>query len=761
MREHLIGIARSRSLTSSSLILSRAFPITKGITLQNIERRLKRLHYHPISDPSPEVGEYHLSEKQLLIALRELPGEKSLSLNNLAKLALENSKVKEIQLNGKIVSEVMLEPEQISYLGGANDTTGSNRRISTPLGLAAFPTTLKSAILAIEDERFYYHFGIDPQALLRAVIVNITNHKLMQGGSTLTQQLAKNLLLSNERTISRKLYEVLSALLIETAFSKDQILEMYLNEVFLGQDGSVAIHGFGEASKSFFGKEASDLSLPESALLAGIIKAPTSYSPRRHPDRAKDRRDIVLYKMREQGMVSQSELDSALTTPISTQPALSSRRLAPHFVDFIRQSSGLEHFITESSGENPLQVVTTLDREYQDCAESAVRTELSKLERTFSRLKRKDSPLEAALVSADLSSGEIRAWVGGRNYLKSQFDRVNQAERQPGSSFKPFVYLTALDSSLNQYRVARTTSLLDDKPLTIEIPGSGEWSPENYDHDYRGEVTLREALTHSLNIPTVNLAMKVGVEAIQNTAKLFGINKNLPPGPAIALGAGEVTPFELIHAYATLANGGVKLPLPAISALVMNEQKVYQRSPKAEDERVASEGAVFVLNSILQSVVENGTGNGVRKLGYEKPVAGKTGTSNDARDAWFAGFTPHLVTVAWVGFDDNSKLGLTGGQAAVPIWTTYMNCVKEMEPDLKFIPSAEVVTVKIDKATGLLANSACGEENFINEVFVKGTEPVTSCTDVPEEEGIFAPSISANPPTNPTPQKHLWNDLFD
>jgi len=723
MREHMISLLRTRALASASLVLARPTPISLGTDIESFRLvdRLRHLGYQRTSQTPAVQGEYLLTPGRAAIYLRGFSSSIAKESSGLVSLTLDGNRVASITRDGKELAGVLLEPEPLSLLGS------SATRMSLPKAFAVFPANLKNALLAIEDERFYSHFGIDPFGIARAIAVNLKAGRMAQGGSTLTQQLAKNLLLTNERTLSRKVLEAISAVLIETAFSKDQIFEVYLNEVFLGQEGNVAIHGFGEAARSFFEKEVQDLSLEECATLAGIVKAPTKYSPRRRPEESKARRALVLQKMRELGFITETEEARAKAADLAVAPPFHTRRTAPYFVDYVRKIVD-ESVTIPVDAKDSLKIYTSIDREYQRCAEEAVSKGISDLEAKFSRLKkRKNSPLQAALVSVVPTSGDVLSWVGGRDYQKNQFDRVSLAKRQPGSAFKPFVFLTALDGSLNSYRVARTTSILEDQPVTIENPGSEPWTPSNYDNDFRGEVTLRDALTLSLNIPTVNLAQKVGIDSVKKTAELFGFGENLPAVPSIALGAGEVTPLELARAYAAIANGGSFVRFHPVFDVTVNSRPLLKLSSERGEEKVASEAAVYVLTTILQDVVDRGTARAIRNLGYKGTSAGKTGTTNDARDAWFSGFTPHLLTVVWVGFDDNSELGLTGGQAAVPIWTRYMQCVSPMEPELDFIPPPGVVNLTIDKPTGLLASENCPTEDRITEWFVEGTEPVTAC----------------------------------
>ncbi len=726
MRREVIHLVRDRAVTSTSLVMSRAFPVTKGVNIEvsNLKERLRRLGYRTVPGVPENPGEYHAEKGKLQLFLRGGAYDSNSSQRpGLVELGLDESstinRISDVKFRQEL-NHVNLEPETLSLLG---DTA---TRASTPKALAEFPKALVDGILAIEDERFYSHFGVDPVAIGRAVFINLRAGRLMQGGSTITQQLAKNLFFSSERSLARKLYEAFSSVLIETAFTKQQILELYLNEVFLGQEGNVAIHGFGEAAKSFFGKEVEQLTLAESATLAGIIKAPSALSPRNHPKPSKARREVVLAKMAELGVITAAEAEEAAKVQLQVRPAERSKRVAPYFVDYVRKEVQ-ENVRAEEFAESALRIMTTLDSEYQLCAEKAVAEGLKKLEQSYPRLAKSKEPLQASLVAINPVRGDLLAWVGGRDYSLNQFDRVSMASRQPGSTFKPFVYLTALDSNLNSYRVARTTSILADEPITIPIRGSTSWSPKNYDNRYRGQVTVREALTHSLNLPTVDLAMKVGIDRIAETAELFGFGHNLPRVPSLALGAGDISPLSLARAYGALANGGTLLTLHGVSAVMKNDETEPLYTPRREEQRAASEAAVYVLTNMLQSVVERGTGQVVRRLGFRAPAAGKTGTSNDARDAWFAGFTPRLLAIVWVGFDDNRELKLTGGQAAAPIWAEFMKCASPMEPELDFIAPPGVVTRVIDLQTGLLATSECPESQKVQEVFVEGTEPITEC----------------------------------
>lgn len=734
MRVEVIKRLNTQARIAGSVVLSNPHAIRRGDNIDKTEifARLERLGYRSVSQEPTQPGTYSRSANKLFLYVREAalpdgtfqkPGPYILRLAENKIDSLEHAKFK------RPLKRIWLEAEPISYLGSTESKSTILRNLN------AYPKHVIDAILAIEDERFYLHFGLDPIAIFRAIFTNLSAGRLVQGGSTLTQQLAKGLFFSSERTLARKVLEALAAISIETAFTKDQILEFYLNSVFLEQDGNVAIHGFATASQSLFGKPIEKVTLAEAATLAGLVKAPSYYSPRRQEKRANERRRVVLNKMYDLGFITLAEKNKAAIEAISIKPRTREQRLAPYFVDYIRRT--IEDSLPESAPlrndteSDPIRVFTGLEPQYQHCAEQAVDDGISQLEKQFPRLKKGGAKIQTALISISPSSGRVRAWVGGRSYNENQFDRVSQAKRQPGSAFKPFVYLTALDKTLNNYRVARTTTLLLDDAITYKMPNGDLWEPKNYDGKFRGEVTLRYALTHSLNIPTIELAMKVGIDSVAKTAELFGFGTNLPRVPSLALGAGEVSPLELAQAYTALANGGKLINVRAMTSITRLKDNEPLFTAVLEERRAAQEAATFVLTNILRSVVENGTGQVVRRMGLTGPIAAKTGTSNDTRDAWFAGYTPSLLTVVWVGYDNNEMHGLTGATGAAPIWTSYMKCVAPMEPELDFIAPEGIVYKRIDPRSGLLATPNC-DQNAVTEIFVQDAAPITTCDDVYE-----------------------------
>jgi penicillin-binding protein 1B len=422
-----------------------------------------------------------------------------------------------------------LEPQVVSYIGSADV------RASSFVPLTQIPSIVQQSVISIEDERFYSHFGLDLVSIARAVMRNVLARRLVQGGSTLTQQLAKNLFLSPKRTFSRKLLEIPTALSLERHLSKNQLLELYLNEVYLGQEGAVAIHGMPEAASAFFGKKLEDLRVEEAATLAGMIKAPSSYNPRRYPERARERRDLVLQKLVELGHISAAEYSVAVKRPVRTVNQQEHRRLAPFYTSALESelSQSIDLDVAHATG---LAVYTGLDLGMQECAERKLEAGLAALETSHPKLKSHDGGPQASLIAIEPHSGLVKAWVGGRDFSVSQFNRVNQSTRQIGSTVKPFLYLSALDGSLNSYKVATAASILEDKPMELQV-NKKAWNPENYDHEFRGDVTLRYALEHSLNMPALYIAERIGISTLRRTLSLFRLAPQVSEVPALALGS--------------------------------------------------------------------------------------------------------------------------------------------------------------------------------------------------------------------------------
>ncbi len=696
----------------SVLVYASPQTLVPGIQIERVglAATLGRLGYTETSAAPAAPGQWRRGGEAWEIVLRA--PETSRGEPRRIHLDVADGRIARVVGDDREVSEATLEPE---VLTSAPDGNGEDRR---PVTLAEIPRALVRAVLAAEDHRFFEHGGVELRAIARAAWSNLRAGRVTQGGSSITQQLVKMRLLTPRRTLWRKLREAWLAELVEWRYSKERILEAYLNEVYLGQRGAVAIRGVGAGARAYFGKEVHQLDLVESALLAGLVRAPNSYSPTTDPARARARRNVVLRRMRELGEIGEDEYRRARRAPIRARPAALLGQTAPYFVDEMRQELE-QRFGADVVEHRGVRIMTTLDPALQRFAEQAAARGLDRLESDYPRLRRKDPKrrLQVALLAVDTASGEIRALVGGRDYQVSQFDRVTLAHRQPGSAFKPFVYLAALRAEEGGPRLT-AASQVDDSPLTMIVNGK-PWSPRNYDDRYEGLVSVRRALQDSLNAASLRVAEAAGLEHVVETARALGFRGRLAPVPAMALGAFEVTPLELAQAYLPLANGGVRLPGPFAVHAVLDRDEEIQPARAAEPAHVISPAESYLMTSLLQGVVAEGTARAASDLGPF--VAGKTGTTNDGRDAWFVGYTPRLLTVTWVGFDDGRPHGLSGGQAAVPIWTDFMRQVIEAYPQGEFAVPPGVEFADVDATNGKLARATCPVT--VKETFLAGTEP--------------------------------------
>ncbi|HEY6148282.1 MAG TPA: PBP1A family penicillin-binding protein, partial [Thermoanaerobaculia bacterium] len=572
----------------------------------------------------------------------------------LIKMEFGSGRIKSIRdASGDPVAALVLEPERLGAV------FGEEFEDRTPVRLSEVPRSLTDAVLVTEDRDFYRHAGVSLKRTFGAVFANLKGGAT-QGGSTLTQQLVKNLYLSPERTLRRKANEAVLAVILDARYSKDEIFEAYLNEIYLGREGAIAITGVGEAARHYFGKEAADLDLAESATLAAIIKAPNVYSPLRNPSRAQQRRDLVLRLMREEKKIDDAQLSAALAEPLLPVSRSAFRTKAPHFVDFVK--SELAERYGEKMKTEGLQIYTTLDVDLQQAGQRAITEGLAALEKKYRRLAQaaKESPLQGALIAMEPQTGSVRALVGGRNYARSQFNRVTQAHRQPGSLFKPFVYLAAF-SRRDLPKPVTPATILEDSPITVAWDRSQaeqQWTPRNYDNDFRGPMSARRALEQSINIPTVRAALAAGLPTVLATARAAGIGSPLRPYPSIALGAFEISPMEIASAYCVFANSGIRIEPNAIVGVMTSDGTVLDRKETAL-KPVLPADAVFLVDSLMRGAVDRGTGNGARAGGVKGVLAGKTGTTNDGRDAWFVGFSPRFLAAVWVGYDDNRAVHLS------------------------------------------------------------------------------------------------------
>jgi len=626
----------------------------------------------------------------------------------------------------------------------------------SPVPLRQIPHHLANATLATEDRNFYHHWGVDLWGIARAATNNALHLRATQGGSTITQQLARNLFLTHERTLTRKLKEVALAIELERNYSKDQILEMYFNQIYFGEGA----YGVDAAAHAYFDKPVQQLTLPECALLAGIPANPSVYSPRRRPKAALARRAKVLRNMLTTRAITQVEFDNAINAPLGVTPARWSNDRAPYFVEMVRLHLD-ERFGSNAVYESGLKVWTTLDMDLQQIAERALGRQLTTLETELKprfthsnynarqQLVAEGAPglqptpyLQAAFVALDPHTGYVRALIGGRDWNQSNFNRAVQAQRQPGSAFKTFVYVAAMDNGF------KPTDIVVDEPVSFPGGEDGKpYEPRNYDRQFRGPVTLRYALQQSINIPTIKLLRKVGVAQVASYARRMGVMSPLGQNLSLALGTSEVNLLELTAAYAVLANRGIRNDPIYILRVEDRAGNVLERNAPRPVE-VLSEETAAVATSMLQSAVDHGTGYPARARGFALPAAGKTGTTDESMDAGFVGFIPSLVAGVWVGYDEKRTIGpnMTGARAALPIWTDFMMEATRGRPVETFPEPAGTVSRLVCAESGMLATDAC--PHVTNETYSGGSEPTEYCTQHPG-----APLEPTAPETVPPPDE--------
>ena len=659
---------------------------------------LDDLQYHEIASDLPVSGTYRLTGDGLVLRRRSFPAPHDGSPRPAAdvEIAWRRSVIERLSLDGAPVLQVVVDlPLLASFYG-------SEVRECRPVRLTDLPAHVVHAFLAAEDAGFYEHGAVSPIAILRAAWINFREGEVRQGGSTITQQLVKNLFLTHERTLARKYREVLMAWALERRLSKERILEIYLNEIYLGASGAVNLIGVGAASRAYFGKDATELDLVEAATLAAMVPAPARLDPRTRPDLVAGRRDSVIVEMADRGWISAAQAGTARRSPVVVRPTHPGRRLAPHFAALAADEARRRFGLATLDGKG-LSLFSTLDLRDQRRAERNVSEQLVALERRKRARPAEGAPLEAALVSADPRSGELLAWVGGRDWERSEFDRARQARRQPGSAFKPVVFAAALEDG-----VAQPWQVVDDSPVIVRY-GEEAWEPRNNDRVFRGPVTVRSAFEKSLNVPTVRLAVATGLYRIAALAERMGSRGITDVQPSLALGAVDLSVVEVTAIYATLASGGVAHAPHALLAVSDADGLDLRGEPLPLPERVLHEATAYQVTSLMRGVVDHGTGWGVRRIGLRDPLAGKTGTSSERRDSWFAGFSTDRVTVVWVGYDDNRPTGFEGSRGALPLWAAFMRDVRPAEGYPEFEVPSLIESVSIDPATGLLATAACAE----------------------------------------------------
>lgn len=695
-------------------IFARPFELQRGqsVSPRQLVDRLNDLGYSH-RERSEEPGQFTVGRNTLVLIPRdgERKGQVIRVVFGMRGKTGEPQSIERLELpfTKKSVERVRLDAPLITAL----ITTSRSKRRDVPLQV--IPTRMVQAVLAIEDRRYYDHHGIDPIGIAGAVFRNVFGNKeYLASGSTVTQQLVKNTFLTADKTLKRKMTEWFMSIILERRLSKDQILELYLNDVSLGQRGSFAIHGVAEAARLFFAKDITNVSLTEAATIAGVIQSPSRLSPFNNAERARERRNVVLRSMAESGFISEDAAARASKEPlVMAQRALEAE--APYFIDFIGQELQDKY---KSVGT--VDVYTTLDVHLQRLAQDAMREGLTRVDELLARRRRRP---QAALIAIDPRNGEILALVGGRSYNQSQYNRVVSARRQPGSVFKPFVYLAAFEHAHAEGLTDVTpATVVGDEPTAFTF-NEQTWTPNNYEGEYDGPITLRRALALSRNIATVKVAEAAGYGEVAALWKRVGSATPPRPYPSIALGVFEASPYEIATAYTIFPNAGTIKPLKPITRLVSggNDLQVQSTAPRT----IARSDTTFLVTNMMRSVLNEGTGAGARAAGFSLDAAGKTGTTNDLRDAWFVGFTPELLTVVWVGLDDNQPLGLSGTQAALPIWTSFMRRALAGRASIPFAVPEGVNFADIDRDSGKVASAGC--PRVFREAFIAGTEPTEVC----------------------------------
>src|SRR5712671_4878810 len=693
------------------------------LTIAELANHLQRAGYSEL-DVQGTPGRFilHGAEMEIRPSSESYFGGKNRLVVNFSRNSVQKIYLMD---TGASVDSAELEPELLSSLF---DNSREKRRA---MNFNDIPKLLREAVLSVEDRRFFEHPGFDPVRIFGAAWADLRHGARVQGGSTISMQVARSFFFNSDRTLRRKIAETMVALELEHRFTKAQIFELYANEIYLGNRGSFAIHGFGEASLAYFNKDVREVTLPEAAFLAGIIHAPNRYSTaERHPEKAVEARDRALLSMTENSVITPDQARESKKVPLQIVGGGLEGSTAPYFVDMVKEHL-LDRFSEADLLSQSFRVYTTLDPELQRAASEAVdlgaKNIDAQLAKRYARWKKEGQPApqaQIAMVVLDPHNGEIKALIGGRDYGQSQLNHI-LARRQPGSAFKPFVYAAAFEGAVDgvQPIITPATTVMDE-PTTFDFDGK-EYTPNNYGEKFHGKVTLREALTDSLNVATVKVAELVGYTRVTDMAHQFGLDPSIRPTPAVALGAYEMTPLEVAAGYTIFANGGERSEPTFIRNVVNSDgeslEKNTLRSRKALDTRVT-----YLVTSMMEDVINHGTGATVRARGFTAPAAGKTGTS---RDGWFAGYTSNLLAIVWVGFDDNRDLGLSGANAPAPIWAEFMKravtlpAYRDIQP---FTMPEGVLRVTIDPESLQLATPECPITR--EEVYIHGTEPTEFCT---------------------------------
>ncbi len=672
---------------------------------KNLEDLLLQLHYRQDYQLSAE-GSYFIKGGQVNIRTRAFTFSDTQEASRKISVNFVGGSIAGITdaANGGDLAIVRMDPIQI----GSFYPTRKEDRILIKLDEA--PQALLQGLFSTEDRDFYHHFGLSPKGIARAMWSNLKAGGMVQGGSTITQQLVKNFFLTSERSLKRKVNEALMSLILEYRYSKDEILEAYLNEIFLGQDGVSAVHGFGLASEFYFGQSLKTLNLSQVATLVALVRGPSYYDPRRNPERAMERRNLVLDAMLEEGYIDQQQLAEAKKQALSVASVTHrSANRYPGFIDLVKRQLKQEYKEEDLTSEG-LRIVTTLDTRVQDALEQSIAAKLNRMEKSP-----KSNDLESAAIVTRRDSGEIVALAGGRNADDTGFNRALDAVRPIGSLIKPVVYLTALEYP-DRYTMITPVS---DTRLELPAEKGKTWSPDNYDNQEHGVVPLHTALAHSYNMATVRIGMDVGLSRVANTLKNMGVNRPVDLFPSFLLGASPLTPLEVTQIYQTLAGDGYATPLRSIRAVNAADGRALQSYPFTVRQAV-DPAATFLTNTILQEVMRVGTGRSAYNyMPGEMNLVGKTGTTNQLRDSWFAGFSGDYLSVVWIGRDDNKPTGLTGATGALQIWSELMRQVSKQP--VKLVAPDNIQMKWIDPASGLLSGENCA--GALLYPFVEGSGP--------------------------------------
>lgn len=678
----------------------------KVLTIEQLKSELKQTGYTQVINRPTKPGQYRvLNNSHFELISRDFTYWDGVQKSQGIRLSIYNNQIGVLHklYSDETLALFRIEPVKIA---GIYPSTKQEREL---IRLDEVPDNLVLALLAVEDRRFYQHWGVDPRSILRAMIANIMAGETVQGGSTLTQQLVKNLFLSPERTLTRKINEALMALLLEINYDKSVILETYINEVYLGQNGGQQIHGFELASQYYFATSLRKLRRDQIAMLVGLVKGPSWYEPRRHEARAKNRRNQVLKLMYEQGALNQVQLNKykALNLDLANKPRFSANRF-PALIDLVKRQLKQDYDDSDlkSSG---LNIFTSIDPLIQVQAEASVKRVIAQLEKTNVSVEN----LQASLIVASSQQGEIQAMVSDRKPEFSGFNRSLDAVRQIGSLIKPAIYLTALQQP-EKYTLA---SLLDDSPLHIKTSKEQIWSPQNYDKKFTGNILLADALKKSRNVPTVRLGLDIGLSDISDTLHHLGVKRDVPAYPSMTLGAFSLSPFDVANMYQTFAAGGFNVPLKVIREVLNKDGLPLKRYPLKSDKAI-DEKAIYLVNHVLHKVTQTGTAKSLVNA-FPQAVAGKTGTTDDLRDSWFAGFSDDQLAVVWIGRDDNGSTGLTGSSGALRLWTDLFKHLDRR--GLSMIQPEGINNQWIDEVSGGLSNKNC--LGAVELPFIQGSEP--------------------------------------